>query len=282
MAATIQQALKHAIKQLNNRVDDPHVDAQTLLCHLLDVDRGWLIAHGNDKFDEIQSCKFNEFIQRRIKSEPVAYITGYKEFWSHNFKVTADTLIPRPETEHLVEQVLKLDLPHQGTSVLDFGTGSGAIAIALAKERPGWNITAMDISADALSVARENAQTCGAGNITFIKGNSLSDSGTQKFTAIVSNPPYIEVADPHLQQGDVRFEPMVALISGEDGLDCIRTLIKGSPDYLESRGHLIMEHGFEQGSMVRKLLKENNYMTIHTIRDLNGNERVTMAAWNAS
>ena len=294
MASTLHDLTNQSIKHLQGKVDDAYTDAQTLICHCLQVNRAWLVAHADTVLDGAASKQINAAIQRRAGGEPVAYITGFREFWSLCFRVTADVLIPRPETEHLIEQVLALDLPGKDATdeairVLDFGTGSGAIAVSLAKERPAWHITAMDNSAAALAIARENALGCGTANITFVNGCKLSDTisdsdhdpgnsrGNERYTIIVSNPPYIATADPHLQQGDVRFEPPGALVSGADGLDCIRMLVETAPDHLHDAGHLIMEHGYQQGAQVRQLLADNNYTAIQTIRDLSGNERITMA-----
>jgi len=273
--------IDHAMEQLKGRVDDAYTDCQALLCHALNVGRGWLIGHADDEVDGPEVEKFETLVQQRARGEPVAYLTGHREFWSLDLMVTPDTLIPRPETEDLVEQVLQLNLPDKHIRLLDFGTGSGAIAIAIARERPGWDINALEISDAALAIARFNAGKHHTESIHFMQGSRLADTGTEKFDVIVSNPPYIAEADPHLTRGDVRFEPRHALVSGKDGLDCIRELVADARKHLTDAGYLITEHGWDQADAIHKLFKDHNYSTIRTIRDLAGHERVTMAILKA-
>ena len=223
-------------------IDDPYTDCHLLMAYSLGKSRAWLLAHDDELLGEPQLSSFRQLIDARQRGEPIAHLTGTREFWSLAFKVTPDTLIPRPETEHLVEQSLALALPASGVGVLDYGTGSGVVAIALATERPDWGLSAIDCSANALQIARENAAVHNA-NIDFVEACDLEGFATNSFDLIVSNPPYIEEHDPHLQQGDVRFEPRMALVSGSDGLDCIRYLIENSPAALKPSGYLAMEHG---------------------------------------
>ncbi len=273
---SVRQVIQQAVEQLTGRVEDANVDAQTLATFVLKKDRAWQIAHSDDLFPEHLSDLFNELIESRKTGIPVAHLTGQREFWSLSLRVTPDTLIPRPDTEILVEQALQSDLP-EGAQVLDFGTGSGAIALALAKENPGWTVQALDISSAALQVAKENAKVNNISNVTFITSDSLLAYTGYKFDAIVSNPPYIREDDEHLSQGDVRFEPENALVSGADGLDCIRYLIQHAPSYLVPQGLLLVEHGYDQARAVQNLFKQAGYADIETTKDLGGNERVTQA-----
>lgn len=275
---TIRQFLEVARQRLLAHVADSYTDSWVLMGHCLQKDRAWLLAHADDVLDGSQAQEFMRLLDRRQHGVPVAQLTGFREFWSMEFKVTADTLIPRAETEHLIEQVLSLPLPASGVNVLDFGTGSGVIAVALARECPAWHVIAVDCSAAALQIARYNAAIHDV-VIDFIDACDLAPFGRNRLDLIVSNPPYIEEGDPHLSQGDVRFEPRLALVSGSDGLDCIRVLIAGAPACLRSSGYLVMEHGYNQGSSVRRLLGQQGYGKMQTGKDLSGHERVTVAQW---
>ncbi|TNG00127.1 MAG: peptide chain release factor N(5)-glutamine methyltransferase [Gammaproteobacteria bacterium] len=278
--STVKQALENARARLQDRVDSSSLDSQILLADTLGVDRAWLYAHADELLEPTAMAKFENAIQRREAGEPVAYITGVREFWSLPFKVTPATLIPRPETEHLVEFILDLRHLPQQPRVLDFGTGSGAIAIALAHEKPTWKITAVDISEQALAVAEQNALLNKVKTIRFLSGDGFSPVSNERFDIIASNPPYVPEKDPHLGQGDVRYEPSQALVSGPDGLDCIRYLGKHAKDYLVDHGCLILEHGYDQGQAVRALFDEYGYSDITTTCDLNQQERLTSAYWN--
>lgn len=278
MTLSVRQALQEAMQQLADHVDDAYTDSHVLMSHCLQKDRAWLIAHADDELAGQAADSFSQLIEQRQQGVPVAHLMGIREFWSRTFQVTPDTLIPRPETELLIEQTLALVAPTSGLKVLDFGTGSGVIAVTLACEHPDWQLSALDCSAEALQVARRNAQTH-ATDIDFIEACSLEVLSDKKFDLIVSNPPYIAADDPHLQQGDVRFEPPMALASGHDGLDCIRRLISEAPRSLEPAAYLIMEHGYDQGEAVRHLLQDQGYIEIHTEKDLAGHDRVTSARW---
>ncbi|MCW8962793.1 MAG: peptide chain release factor N(5)-glutamine methyltransferase [Gammaproteobacteria bacterium] len=280
MPQTIQQFLQVARQQLQAHVEDPYTDSHVLMGHCLQKDRAWLLAHADDELQEHRAEEFVRLVEKRRQGVPVAHLTGSREFWSMEFKVTADTLIPRPETEHLIEQVLALPLPASGIRMLDFGTGSGVIAITVKKERPAWQVTAMDCSAAALQVARHNADRHNAA-IDFIQACNLESFSEHRFDLIVSNPPYIEENDPHLAQGDVRFEPQMALVSGSDGLDCIRSLVVDAPACLNPSAYLVMEHGYDQGNAVRELLNQQGYEKVQTHKDLGGHERITSAQWAA-
>lgn len=278
MADSVKQVIEAAGFRLAAVTDAPYVDAQVLAGYVLRRDRAWLVAHSDEVFPSDRLNEFRLLIDDRAQGRPVAHLTGHREFWSLRLKVTPDTLIPRPETEHLVEQVLSLNLP-EVADVLDFGTGGGAIAIALAHERPVWRIHAMDMSAAALQVAAENAFLTDTSHICFVNADSLAVYGVRCFDVIVSNPPYIAEGDPHLRRGDIRFESDDALLAGEDGLDCIRYLVAHAPQSLRPGGWLLMEHGHDQAAAVRSLLRQAGYTDIGMIADLAGNDRVIQARY---
>ncbi|MCF6280737.1 MAG: peptide chain release factor N(5)-glutamine methyltransferase [Candidatus Polarisedimenticolaceae bacterium] len=259
----------------------PTLEAKLLLSHLLQKDQSYLYAWPEKQLKAAQWSIYQQLIQRRISNEPIAYITGQREFWSLTFRVTPATLIPRPETEQLVE--LSLHYLHNKTEchILDLGTGSGAIAAAIASERPHWCITATDDSDQALVIAKENFQNLKLNNITRYLGNwyDALPAGSQ-FDIIISNPPYITHSDPHLQQGDLTCEPLSALASGLDGLDDIRQIIKQAPQHLKQQGRLILEHGYEQGRAVRRLLAEAGLQQVKTHQDLSGLDRISEGIWN--
>lgn len=273
--AEVRQALASATAALGDRLE-----AELLLVHALGKPRSWLIAHADDELDSAHAAAFDALVKRRAGGEPVAYITGRRGFWSLDLEVTPATLIPRPETELLVE--LALDrLPATGaTRVADLGTGSGAIALAIARESPAAQVLATDASADALAVAQRNAIAQRIANVAFAHGDWLSPLGDQAFDVIVSNPPYIEADDPHLGRGDLRFEPMSALASGADGLDDIRRIVADSRAHLKPGGWLLMEHGWNQGDAVRALLQASGYRDVFTARDLEQRDRVSGGRWD--
>ncbi len=256
---------------------DARRDAELLLMHVLNVDRAWLYAHADDHIAEKNLAQFRDLIVRRETGEPLAYLTGRREFWSLNLGVTAAVLIPRPETELLVELSLQRIAQHENVEIADLGTGSGAIALALASERPQARVLATDASAAALAVARGNAQHLGLRNIEFAQGNWCAALDERRFAAIVSNPPYIVASDAHLWQGDLRFEPLAALASGVDGLDAIRIIARDARPHLQPRGCLLLEHGHDQGAAVREILGAHGFAEIFTARDLEGRDRVSGA-----
>lgn len=269
----IAQAIKQAEKQLSH-IESAKLDTEILLSHCLQCDRSHLFAYPEEEL--LPECieQFNEIIDKRTNGQPIAHLIGYREFWSLKLKVTPDTLIPRPETECLVEQALKKINPTDNITLLDLGTGTGAIAIALASERPAITITATDKSEMALAVAKENAETYQA-NINFIQADWLAFDTNMKFNIILSNPPYIDESDPCLHQGDVRFESKSALIAEDHGLADIRTIIEQSKNVLEKNGWLMLEHGYQQGQAVRDLFMNNMYEQIETHHDYAGHERIT-------
>ncbi|GAB2574241.1 peptide chain release factor N(5)-glutamine methyltransferase [Dyella jejuensis] len=272
--ATVREALLAATHRLGDRVD-----ADVLLAYAMEQPRSWLIAHAEDVLSPEHASAYAVLIDRRGKGEPVAYITGRRGFWSLELEVTPATLVPRAETELLVELALERLPPDAQSEVLDLGTGSGAIALALAHERPHARVVASDISVDALAVAQRNAARHRIDNVTFLKGDWFSPLGERRFGMIVSNPPYIESDDPHLQQGDLRFEPMSALASGFDGLDDIRRIVHEARRHLLPGGWLLFEHGWNQGDAARALLRNAGFADIFTARDLEQRDRVSAARW---
>lgn len=270
---TVAEAIRSAAAQLTS--ESVRLDAELLLCHVLGVNRSWLYAWPDKPLDVNQQQHFEVLVARRASGEPIAHILGEREFWSLTLKVTPDTLIPRPDTELLVEQALHL-LPEDAVlKVADLGTGSGAIVLAIARERPRCRVVATDLSAAALAVAQENARRHGIANVEFRRGRWCKALGDEQFDLIVSNPPYIAADDPHLAQGDVRFEPRSALVSGHDGLDDIREITHEARPHLETGGWLLFEHGYEQGGAVREILLKNGFEKVTTWCDLSGHERVT-------
>ncbi len=259
--------------------DSPRRDAEVLLCHVLERDRSYLYAWPEAEVSSALEQRYQALLSARQRGEPVAYLIGYREFWSLDLRVNAHTLIPRPETETLVEWALSLSLPPQAR-VLDLGTGTGAIALALAKERPEWDVLATDASAPALHTARLNARDNALTQVRFCAAHWLRPLQGQ-WHLIASNPPYIDPDDAHLQQGDLRFEPSSALAAGEAGLADLRELCETAPAQLVPGGWLLMEHGFEQGAAVRELLQAQGFARVTTRRDAAGLERITGGQWPA-
>lgn len=254
---------------------DP-VDADILLAHALGRSRSWLFAHADAAVDAEVAGHFETLLARRCAGEPVAYLTGHQGFWTLLLEVTPATLIPRPETELLVELALARLPQAQPLRIADLGTGSGAIALALAKERPQARVLATDASPEALAVAQGNARRNGIGAIEFRCGSWLQPLAGEYFDLIASNPPYIAEGDVHLSQGDLRFEPALALACGADGLDAIRTIVAGAPMHLRAGGWLLLEHGYDQGAAIRALLVEAGFGEVETARDLEQRDRVTL------
>jgi release factor glutamine methyltransferase len=274
--AKVSQLLDSA-EQLRATSDSPQVDCEMLLCHVLEVDRSWLRTWPDAVVDAEQVEQFKTLLEARVEGVPIAYLIGSRGFWNLDLKLTADTLIPRPETELVVETAL--DLPLSNCShVLDLGTGSGAIALALASERPSWQLIAVDSQSDTLAVARQNCHQYKLHNVQMVQSDWFTDIADQ-FNLIVSNPPYIERNDAHLQRGDVRFEPIAALVSGDDGLDDLKHIIKHSPDYLTDSGWLVVEHGFNQALAVRDLFTSAGFTEVVTRCDYSQLERVTLGQW---
>ncbi len=257
--------------------DDSRSEATLLLAHILGRSRAWLFAWPEFEPDAAQRELFRKLVDARSLGEPIAYLIGHREFWSLDLEVTPDVLIPRPETERLVELALERMAKDRECRVADLGTGSGALALALARERPGAHIVATDVSAAALAVARANAQRLGIANVSFAQGDWCAALGTARFDLIVSNPPYIAAGDHHLQEGDLRHEPASALASGVDGLNAIRQICAQAPVHLVAHGWLLLEHGWDQAGQVRGLLESAGFDAVHNARDGAGHERVTLA-----
>ena len=301
---SIKTILQTAALQLGT--EEAKFEARLLLQQVLGVNRAWLLAHENDalqanapghslsnSYNEFDSpcihAEFEALLLRRLQGEPIAYILGQREFYGLNLIVTPDTLIPRPDTETLVEAALakipeslnlsQQSFPHRNDklSILDLGTGTGAIALAIAKHRPRASVTAVDASPAALEVATKNASALEIQDIRFVLSDWFNALTGERFDIIVSNPPYIELNDAHLTQGDLRFEPISALASGEDGLDDIRRIIDNGLIHLKPQGWLMLEHGYNQAESVSDLMAQTGLVEIQTIQDLGGNNRVTIA-----
>jgi release factor glutamine methyltransferase len=251
------------------------IDAQALLAHLKGRNRGWLAAHATDPLSHEEADAFFALAKRRRDGEPVAYLTGAREFWGLDLAITRDVLIPRPETETLVETALARLPADREARVLDLGAGSGAVALAIAHERPRAQVLAVDASEAALALARSNAQRLGIANVEFMHSDwYASIDPAVRFDLIMSNPPYVASADPHLAEGDVRFEPRAALVSGASGLDALRVVVAGAPSHLVAGGTLAVEHGYDQADRVRALFARAGFVGIASARDLAGVARV--------
>ncbi len=265
-----RQALAAATQRLGDRAE-----AELLLLHVLKKSRSWLFTHADDALGIDVQTAYELLLDRRAAGEPVAYITGSRGFWTLELEVTAATLIPRPETELLVELALQR-LPVQFSGrVADLGTGSGAVALAIARERPQAFVVATDASVAALDVARRNAQRHAMGNVGFVYADWLAPLAGRCFELIVSNPPYIEADDPHLLRGDLRFEPCCALASGSDGLADIRRIVGTARQHLNRGGWLLFEHGWNQGDAARALLRDAGYTEVFTAQDLEQRDRAS-------
>ncbi|WP_031421224.1 peptide chain release factor N(5)-glutamine methyltransferase [Xanthomonas euvesicatoria] len=255
-------------------------DAEALLLHALGRDRAWLFMHGRDAVPLSVAQAFNALVQRREAGEPVAYLTGSRGFWTLDLAVSPATLIPRADTEVLVELALERLDTVPGRRVADLGTGSGAIALAIASERPQAQVIATDASAAALAMARRNADSHGLRNVDCRQGSWFAPLAGEAFDLIASNPPYIAAHDAHLQQGDLRYEPASALASGSDGLDDIRLIVADAPAHLLPGGWLLLEHGWDQGVAVAELLAARGFAAVATHQDLERRDRVTLGRWS--
>lgn len=274
--AQIRALIQQAAVSLQSRLE-----AELLLSHAMGRDRAWLYAHGDDSLDGDQSDRFLSLLQRRLSGEPVAYLLGAREFYGRDFLVSPAVLIPRPETELLVDLALGLELP-DSARVIDVGTGSGCIALTLAAERPSWQIFASDLSEPALEVARRNREHLKLDRVDLIHGSLLEPVRERTFDLVISNPPYVAAGDPHLVQGDLRFEPPAALSCGEQGLALIRALIVQAHAQLVAGGWLLIEHGHDQGARVAALFEQAGFEQVQTRMDLAGQERVTLGRRSAT
>ena len=274
---TIDPSIHRALNQAATSLvgETARLDAELLLAHVLNKPRSYLYTWPEQRLSQDQYQRFLIAIDQRAAGDPIAYLTGHREFWSLDLQVTPGVLIPRPETELLVEIALKL-LPETSCKVADLGTGSGAIALALASERPDWNIIGADISTAALNIARSNAKALNLESLKFVTSHWFENLPKRNYQLIVSNPPYVANKDPHLHQGDVRFEPQIALKSGADGLQDLRQLTSGATEYLRPKGWLMLEHGYDQAEPVTQLFNQAGFTSIKTYHDLAHQPRVTI------
>jgi release factor glutamine methyltransferase len=272
---TLSDFLQAATVALAATSPTPRLDAEVLAMYVTGLPRTGLITRAGDALSPEQEARLQSLVERRTQGEPIAYLTGTREFWSLELAVTPDVLIPRPETELLVEQALARIPPDAAWQIADLGTGSGAIALAIASERRRCRIVATDASEAALDVARTNARRLGIGNVEFRHGEWFAPLTGLAFDLIASNPPYIAATDPHLAQGDVRFEPHSALVSGPDGLDAIRRIAAQSPAHLVTGGWLLLEHGYDQAAAVQSILRTSGLTDVASVADLAGHGRVT-------
>lgn len=270
----IRHWLKRAVSTLSAS-DSPKRDAEILLGFVIAKPRSWLLAFDETVLSPAQLAQLDALLRRRAKGEPVAHLVGEREFWSLPLRVSDATLIPRPDTEVLVEQALA-HLPATPSRLLDLGTGTGAVALALASERPDCDVLGVDRIDAAVALARENAARLAITNATFCRSHWFEQLPATLFDIIVSNPPYIDAGDLHLTQGDVRFEPLSALVAEEQGLADLRLLITQAPQWLAPGGWLLLEHGWQQDGAVRDLMKQQGLIKILTVSDYGGNPRVTL------
>jgi release factor glutamine methyltransferase len=271
--------LSAACRRLAPAIEHPQLDAELLLAHVLGSDRARVHSHGGEPRAERERNAYLSLVERRARGEPLAYLIGRKEFWSLELEVGPDVLVPRPESELLVERALHLR-PEPGGEVADLGTGSGAIALALARERPRWRIVATDLSGKALSVARRNASHLGMSHVEFLRGDWFAPLAGRRFHLVLSNPPYVAAADPVLRIPPLKFEPRIALTPGDEAIGHLRSIIRAAPDHLERGGWLLLEHGATQAAEVARELDVQGFTRIKAHRDLAGHERMTEASWN--
>lgn len=271
----IKSALRNASLRLAKSSPTPQLDAEILLLHIIQKNRAFLYAHSEQVLEAHIIQAFEHLVLKRLEGIPIAYLTNEREFWSLPLYVTSDTLIPRPETELLVELALCYLGERPACSVLELGTGTGAISVALATEKPEWNILATDLSKQALLVAQKNIKQHHVKNITLLESNWFEAIPNQTFDLIISNPPYLSEQDPHQHEGDLRFEPKQALVSGEEGLDDLKHIIKQSRQYLSSGGLLLVEHGYNQGQAVTDAFLRDNYRKVKCLQDTAGLDRVS-------
>lgn len=272
---TIKTLLANATNTLTNHSDSPLLDAEVLLGFVLNKPRTYLRAWCDNTLTDQQQTVFAALVQQREQGIPIAYLTGTREFWSRDFTVTSDVLIPRPDTELLIELSLELIPKNHAVKLIDLGTGSGIIAVTLAAERPNAQVVAVDASLAALEVAKRNAQQHQLTNIEFYQSDWFANVPNTLFDLVISNPPYIDPEDEHLQQGDVRFEPKSALIADNQGLSDIEIIADKARHYLKPAGHLFIEHGYNQAPQVQAIFNALAYENVQSYRDLSGQFRVT-------
>ncbi|ESS71802.1 release factor glutamine methyltransferase PrmC [Methyloglobulus morosus KoM1] len=276
---TLKSTLAEAVSLLQATTESPLLDAELLLCHVLGKDRSYLRAWPDAELNPEQLHAYRALVNDRRQGKPIAYLTGTREFWSRDFHISPDVLIPRPDTELLIELSLALIPTNQPSRIIDLGTGSGIIAITLAAERPAIHVSATDISATALQVAKANAARHQVERIQFCQSHWFDDVPTGKFDLVVSNPPYLASDDEHRQQGDLRFEPLTALVSAQQGLSDIQTIAETARNRLENGGFLLVEHGYNQKEAAQKLFRNLGYHNVQTHHDLSGQPRVTLGQY---
>lgn len=274
---TVEAWLKQARARLDGLSDSARTDVELLLAHVLQQNRTWLYTWGDKPLSAEQQAQAEQLLTRRLSGEPVAYLLGEREFWSLTLAVNPSTLIPRADTETLIEWALELPLAAD-SRVLDLGTGTGAIALALASEQPSWQVSGVDYQPQAVALAQENARRNHLARVAFAQSDWFS-AVSGRFDLIVSNPPYIDAADPHLQQGDVRFEPRTALVADDNGLRDLARIIDQAPDYLRANGWLLLEHGYQQAGAVCELLRQRGFSAVANRRDLAGQPRISGGRW---
>lgn len=278
---SLDALLKKATQRLNAAGSaSPRVDAEVLLSHVLGRNRTWLYTWGDQHCSIWESARFDALVAARAQGTPVAYLTGEREFWGLRLATSPDTLIPRPDTETLVELALSRAINPAGR-LLDLGTGTGAIALAFASEQPRWQVAGVDVREEAVALAARNAQALAITNARFVQSDWFSaletlDEAEKRFDIIVSNPPYIAADDPHLVEGDVRFEPRSALVADAEGMADLLHLVHTARHYLIASGWLLLEHGYTQAEKVREALSNAGYQNVESVRDLGGHERVTL------
>ncbi|QMV51556.1 peptide chain release factor N(5)-glutamine methyltransferase [Ewingella americana] len=275
-----QHWLRDATRRLSAG-ESPKRDAEILLGFVTGRSRTFIMAFGETSLTASELEQLEALLARREQGEPVAYLVGEREFWSLPLSVSPATLIPRPDTECLVEQAL-LRLPASPQRVLDLGTGTGAVALAIASERPDCQLIGVDLQSEAVKLAQHNAQKLAISNASFVQGSWFSPVAGQQFAVIVSNPPYIDAADPHLAEGDVRFEPASALVADNAGLADLQTLIEQAPQHLLAGGWLLLEHGWQQAQLVQQLFRQAGYHQVATVKDYGGNDRVSLGQWQGA
>jgi release factor glutamine methyltransferase len=272
---TISELLQKGELGINGS-ESARLDAEILFCDVMQFSRSRIYSHPEQAVPEDKSVLFQSLIEQRQQGHPIAHLTGKKEFWSLELTVNKDTLIPRPETELLVETALQMIPENTAFNILDLGTGSGAIAIAIASERADCKIIATDINSNALTVAKNNAETHRIENIQFCLSDWYKNISSQSFDLIVSNPPYIKQDDEHLSQGDVRFEPELALVAGADGMQAINIILDSAEHYLASNACLLIEHGYDQKPLVQEAFLKHGLKRVKTFQDLSGQDRITL------
>jgi len=275
MKETVSELLLKAEQSINCSTS-ARLDAEILLCNVMQFNRAKIYAHPQQLVPDDKSALFQSLIKQRRQGHPIAYLTGKKEFWSLELAINKETLIPRPETECLVEAALQMIPDDVAFNILDLGTGSGAIAIAIASERPNSKIVATEINSEALDLARENATIHQLNNIQFLLSDWYKNIPLQSFDLIISNPPYIKQNDKHLSQGDVRFESELALVAGADGMDAINIVLENAKGYLANNAFLLIEHGYDQRVLVQHAFLTNGFKQIKTLQDLSGQDRATL------